>query len=179
MRLVFRVILVCLLVSAAAPGWTASSKANSGGYKSTYHYNGPGGGSITEEEVKGKDPILATGLAVLPGLLIHGFGNYYAEDYGFGNRMLVMEISGLGLSLWGYGLVHNPEAWQKFFGGADNTEMVGYWVKAGGVGFLVLSWLGDLATASDAAIQYNHEHQINFQLDTFRDGPRMMMSYRF
>jgi hypothetical protein len=170
-----------LLVVLPSLTWAAdaSGGSSSTGYKPNYRYSGPGGGTVTEEEVKGKDPILATGLAVMPGVLVHGFGNYYAEDYRFGNRMLAMQIAGMGLAVWGYSLEHAPGNWQAYFGGDDNTQMVGYWVKAGGVGLIVLSWLGDIATASDAALQYNHEHQINFQLESDLHGPRIMLSYKF
>src|SRR5258708_7689374 len=103
------------------------------GYRPNYRYSGPSGGNVTEEEAKGKDPIMATVLAVVPGIALHGFGNYYAEDYSFGNRMLAMEIFGGGLTLWGYSLIHTPDSWQRYFGGDDNTTQAGYWVKAGGI----------------------------------------------
>ena len=36
---------------------------------------------IDEVILEPKDPIVATVVAIGPGLLAHGFGNFYAEDY--------------------------------------------------------------------------------------------------
>jgi hypothetical protein len=93
--------------------------------------------------------------------------------------MLAMEVVGVGVSIWGYALIHNPSSWNRYFGGNDNTQQAGYWVKMGGMGFIILSWIGDLATASDAAIQYNRDHQLNFQLESRLDMPGFMLTCRF
>jgi hypothetical protein len=142
--------------------------------------NRPGHRNIGDEEIEPKDPALATLFSVMPGLLFHGFGSYYAGDYEWGNKMLVMEIFGGGLALWGHNLIHNPGAWDPYFGGADNSQQAGYWVKAGGVTLLALSWIGDVAYASEAADSWNKDHQMQFQMDSYDGtGARIMIASRF
>ena len=160
--------------------WLAAESVSpeTGFYNPNYLYSGPQNQTIGDEEVEGKDPILATVYSILPGLVIHGFGNYYAEDYEYGTRMLVMEILGGGLALWGHHIIHNNETWGHYFGGS--TTDAGYWIKAAGVGMIILSWIGDVTTAGAAAENYNHEHQIRFQLETLRDGtPALALTSRF
>ncbi len=174
--------LVAFLFPCARP-LLAQPDDSSGGsnmpYKPSYRYYGPESGNISESDIHGKDPIVATMFAVLPGVFVHGFGNYYAGNYSFGNHMLAMEIFGAGVSLWGYQLVHNPGAWSSYFGGDDNTQQAGYWIKAGGLGLMVLSWIGDVATASDSAIQYNRDHELNFKLESSFNQPKVVLSCRF
>jgi hypothetical protein len=140
----------------------------------------PGHRNIGDEELEPKDPALATTFSVLPGVLIHGFGSYYAGDYEWGNKMLVMEIIGGGIALWGFNMVHSPENWDPYFGGAENSKQAGYWIKAGGVTMLALSWVGDVAYASEAADSWNKDHQMQFQMDSFNGtGARLMLASRF
>ena len=158
----------------ASQSYAAESGA---GMSSKFKYTGAQS-AIGDEEVEGKDPLTATLLAVVPGVLIHGFGNYYAGDYEFGTRMLVAQVLGTSLALLGYNIIHQPENWGPYFGG--EVPQAGYWIKAGGMVLLVLSWVGDLATASDAAESYNKEHSYQFQLDSYNDsGARLMLSSRF
>lgn len=178
MKHILPLAALILLVSASSQLMSASS-SNDSPYKPKYRYTGPQSGSISEDEAQGKDPILATVFALLPGVFLHGTGNYYSENFEFGNRMLAMEILGVGVSVFGYSLMHNPDGWQKYFGGNDNTMQAGYWVKAGGITMLVISWIGDLATASDSAIQYNRDHQLNFQLESRLDNPGLMLTCNF
>jgi len=151
--------------------------ADSGIYNPNYKYTGPQSQSIGDDEQEGKDPLLATVLSVLPGVVFHGFGNYYAGDYSFGTRMLTMEILGVGLALWGHNVIHAPENWGPYFGGS--TDMAGFWIKAAGVGLIAISWVGDVATAADAAESFNKDHQIQFQLESRLDGVQLSMSHRF
>jgi hypothetical protein len=139
-----------------------------------------GSRNIGDEELEPKDPILATTFSVLPGVIFHGFGSYYAGDTEFGNKMLVTEIAGAGISIWGYSLIHEPDKWDPYFGGTDNARQAGYWVEAGGVTLLVASWIGDVANASDAATTWNNDHQMQFQMDSYYGtGVRLAMAEHF
>ena len=139
-----------------------------------------GSRNIGDEELEPKDPVLATVFSILPGLVFHGFGSYYAGDYEFGNKMLVTEIAGVGLALWGHSLIHEPDSWNPYFGGAENAQQAGYWVKAGGVTLLVASWIGDVANASEAADSWNKDHQMQFQMDSYYGtGVRLALAEHF
>jgi hypothetical protein len=136
--------------------------------------------NIGDEEIEPKDPVLATTFAVLPGIVFHGFGNYYAGDYQWGNKMLVMEIIGGGIALWGHSLIHESSNWDPYFGSDANSQQAGYWVKAGGVTMLVVSWIGDVAYASEAADSWNKDHQMQFQMDSFNGtGLRLAFAGKF
>lgn len=123
--------------------------------------------SIGDEEIEPKDPFMAEIFSVLPGAVFHGSGNFYAGDTRFGTKMLTMEILGGGLSMWGYNVIHQPENWGPYFG--DNSQQAGYWIKAAGVGMVLISWIGDIATASEAADSWNKDHALEMQMDSF-DG---------
>lgn len=133
---------------------------------------------IGDEELEAKDPMMATVFSILPGLVFHGSGNFYAGDYDFGSRMLIMEILGGGLALWGHNIIHQPNHWGRYFGG--DTDQAGYWIKAAGVGMLVISWIGDLATAPGAATSWNNDHQLQLQMDSYDGtGARIALASHF
>jgi hypothetical protein len=134
--------------------------------------------NIGDEEVEAKDPIMAEVFAVLPGVVIHGAGNYYAGDYKFGTKMLTMEIFGSGLALWGYDVIHQPENWGPYFG--SNSQQAGYWIKAAGVGMMCISWIGDVATCGDAADSWNKDHALELQMDSYNGtGARLSLLAKF
>ncbi len=136
--------------------------------------------SIGDEELEPKDPVLATTFSVLPGIVFHGFGSYYAGDNEWGNKMLVTEIVGGSLALWGHNVIHSASDWDPYFGGADNSRQAGYWIKAAGVILLVGSWVGDVANASEAAENWNKDHALQFQMDSYDgSGARLMLASRF
>jgi hypothetical protein len=136
--------------------------------------------AIGDEEIEPKDPALATVFSVLPGIVFHGSGNYYAGDYEWGNKMLVMEIIGGGIAIWGHSLIHESSNWDPYFGSDQNSQQAGYWIKAGGVAMIFASWVGDVATASDAADSWNKDHQMQFQMDSYNGtGVRMALGTSF
>lgn len=139
--------------------------------------NGAQSQNIGEDEAEAKDPLLATVFSVLPGIVFHGFGNFYAGDYDNGTRMLTMEILGGGLAIWAHNIIHNQSNWSVYFG--DQTPSAGYWIKAGGVGLVAISWVWDVATAGEAAQSYNKDHQINFQLEGRYDGLQVALNHHF
>jgi hypothetical protein len=124
--------------------------------------------NIGEDEVEPKKPILATFFAVLPGLFIHGFGNFYAQDFDDGTKMLTMEVIGGGICLFGYNVIHYPDNWGPYFG--DSTPQAGYWIEAGGWTLITASFIWDLVTAGQEAESYNEDHDINFHIETRENG---------
>ena len=120
---------------------------------------------------------MATVFAILPGVALHGFGNFYAGDYEFGTHMLVAEILGAGVSILGYNVIQQPNNWNAYFG--SSSSQAGYWIEAIGIGLVCASWVGDLATAGDAAESYNKDHQIQFQLETRYGGAQLAMTSHF
>ena len=155
--------------------------AGAGGniYTPSYQYAGPQGSSIADEDIKGKDPMLATVFSVLPGVIIHGFGNYYAGDYAFGTRMLVLELVGAGVWAWGNHMLHKPWVWDEYFADESRAKKAGYWISAIGVTAVIISWLGDVATAHKAADTYNRDHQIQFHLEAMDSGGALKLSKHF
>jgi len=134
--------------------------------------------SIGDEEVEPKDPMMATVFSILPGMVFHGAGNMYAGNYQDGTKMLTMEIFGTGLALWGHNVIHSPENWGPYFG--DQVPQAGYWIKAGGVGLIVVSWIWDVATAPDAADTWNRDNQLQFQMDSYDGtGARIQLAAKF
>jgi hypothetical protein len=133
---------------------------------------------IGVEAAEAKDPIMAEVFSVLPGMLIHGSGNYYAGDYKFGTKMLTMELFGAGLAMWGYDVIHQPENWGPYFG--SNSQQAGYWIKAAGVAMMSISWIGDVATAGEAADSWNKDHALELQMDSFNGtGARLSLLAKF
>ena len=171
------VLALVLLLNSSAARAAESGKL----YTPRYQYTGPQGSVISDEEIKGKDPMLATVFSLLPGCVVHGFGNYYAGDYDFGTRMLITELVGGAVWAWGEHIIHNPQDWTAYWGESQDytTQQAGYWITAGGVALFLLSWLGDVATAHRAADSYNQDHQIEFQLDTRLDRPGISLAYKF
>jgi hypothetical protein len=166
-----RLLLILLLMVASAP-LSLQAKEDP-----ALRASGQG---IGDEELEPKDPFIATTLSVLPGVLLHGTGSFYAGDYEWGSKMLVTELVGTGIALWGYSLVHEPEGWNPYFGGADNTRQAGYWIKFGGVVMLAASWIGDVSNASAAAEDWNRDHALQFQLDSYNGtGARLALASNF
>lgn len=172
-KFLFSMFITCLLLCPAP------SKADSGGsiYSPNYKYTGAKSQTIGADEAEGKDPMLATVFAILPGVVFHGFGNFYAGDYEFGTRLLVSELLGAGIALWGHNVIHNSSDWTPYFG--DSSQQAGYWIKAIGVTLICASWIGDVSTASEAAQSYNKDHQIQFQLESRYDGVQLALTGHF
>jgi hypothetical protein len=164
--------ITCLLCFTPAL-WSADP----GVYNSDNRLSGAQSQSIGEEETEAKDPLLATVFSVAPGIVFHGFGNFYAGNYDDGTRMITMEILGGGLSAWGYAIIHDQSDWGVYFG--NETPNAGYWIKAAGIALVAVSWIWDVSTAADAAESFNKDHQVNFQLESRYDGVQLALTHKF
>ena len=169
---------VALLFITCALCFTArSAYADASVYNPGSKLAGQQSQNIGDDEIESKDPMLATIFSILPGFVFHGFGNFYAGDYESGTKMLTMEILGAGIAIWGHNVIHNQDHWGNYFG--DQTPQAGYWIKAGGVGLLAISWVWDVSTAGEAAMSFNKDHSTQFQMDSRYDGLQLALIQHF
>ena len=68
---------------------------------------------------------LATGAAVVPGIVVHGMGHYVAGESGTGTRLLIGEGVGFGLLFGGLSVVVATGASKYFVGPGAATMVVG------------------------------------------------------
>jgi hypothetical protein len=127
-----------------------------------------------------KDPNKAFMLAFFPGLLIHGYGHFYAEDQLMGNVLLVGEV--VSVISVGFGAIIKSDT-KTFSGGllgspsnADNAGTNLIW--GGIIGFTTL-WIVDMAHAPTAADEFNKEHNLKPVVSLEQDRPTLSLAYRF
>jgi hypothetical protein len=119
---------------------------------------------IDETVLEPKDPILSTVIAIGPGLLVHGFGHLYCEDYKMGLLFTGLELLSIGAMCFGYVQNTTPELLHVYGGDIDEGRRAG--ALTFGTGFLLFvgTWLADILLAGKAAGQYNKEHNLEFKL---------------
>jgi hypothetical protein len=100
--------------------------------------------------LKLKSPAKARLLGIFPGVVVHGLGHFYAGADSIGWLLLGAEAAGLGLIGLGAAI--------------EDPELVKVPVYIGTILFLV-SWLGDIGMAPDAAKQHNQMLLENLQTD--------------
>jgi hypothetical protein len=128
-----------------------------------------------------KDPNKAFLLAFFPGLLIHGYGHFYADDHLMGNVLLTGEVVSV-LSI-GFGALIKSDA-TTFSGGilgdSLNADHVGTNLLWGGIAVFTALWIVDMAHAPTAASDYNAEHGLKpiAYLGEDRE-PVLALAYRF
>lgn len=88
-----------------------------------------------------KPGALATGLALVPGALLHGAGSFALGDRKAARRLLIAEASGLTAIVIAGGLIANTGTARQFIGGLTPFVIAGF-------GVFALSWLADLYAAS-------------------------------
>lgn len=127
-----------------------------------------------------KDPNKAFLLAFFPGLLIHGYGHFYADDNLMGNVLLtgeVVSVLSLGLGVliksdtttFSGGLLGNPVD-------ASNTGSNLIW---GGIIAFTGLWIIDMAHAPTSATDYNDEHGLKPIAYMEQNRPTLALAYRF
>lgn len=127
-----------------------------------------------------KDPNKAFLLAFFPGLLIHGYGSFYADDNIMGNVLLtgeVVSVVSIGLGA----LIKSDTA--TFSGGIlgtpANSNTVGDNLIWGGVIAFTGLWIIDMAHAPTAAKDFNDDHGLKPVVYLDANRPSLALAYRF
>jgi hypothetical protein len=127
-----------------------------------------------------KDPNKAFLLAFFPGLLIHGYGHFYADDNSMGNVLLTGEVVSV-LSV-GLGVLIQSDT-NTFSGGLlgepHNAENVANNLIWGGVIAFTALWIVDMAHAPTAAKDFNDEHGLKPVAYLEQNRPTLAFAYRF
>jgi ethanolamine transporter EutH len=136
---------------------------------------------IDETILEPKDPILATVIALGPGLLAHGFGQFYAENFRMGLLLFSLELVSLLTIGVGYLEYSNPSGFTIVGGNEGEVKHAGAIVMAIGVTGFIATWLADIALAGRSAEQYNTEHNLKFKLQQESNNliPGLMYTYNF
>jgi hypothetical protein len=116
---------------------------------------------IDETVLEPKDPILATVLSIGPGLLVHGWGHYYTEDYRMGLLLTGTELLSIGAMWFGAWENTSPDAFALYGSGGRQGGAITF-----AFGFLLFmgSWFADIYQAGRSAEQYNTEHNLEFKV---------------
>jgi hypothetical protein len=128
-----------------------------------------------------KDPNKAFLLAFFPGLLIHGYGHFYADDNMMGNVLLTGEV--VSVVSIGLGALIKSDT-NTFSGGIlgdpGNANNIGSNLIWGGVIAFTALWIVDMAHAPTAAKDFDDEHGLKpvayFGLD---QQPKLALAYHF
>jgi hypothetical protein len=127
-----------------------------------------------------KDPNKAFLLAFFPGLLIHGYGHFYADDNLMGNVLLTGEVISV-LSI-GFGALIKSDT-TTFSGGLlgtpANADDIGSNLIWGGIIAFTGLWIVDMAHAPTAAKDYNDEHGLKPIAYLEQNRPILALAYRF
>ncbi len=136
---------------------------------------------IDETILEPKDPILATVIAIGPGLLAHGFGHFYAEDYRMGLALFGTEIVSLIIIGVGYLITATPNNFTSIGGNTDTVKRGGLITLFSGVALFTIGWVADIAMAGRAAEQYNIEHNMEFkvQQESYNNSFQPLLVYNF
>ena len=127
-----------------------------------------------------KDPDKAFLLAFFPGLLIHGYGHFYANDNLMGTALLTGEV--LSVVSIGVGALVKSDP-NSFSGGllgnsASSTDLANNLIWGGAIAFGAF-WVVDMAHAPTAAKDYNDEHDLK-PITYFENGrPTLALAFRF
>jgi len=135
---------------------------------------------IDENVIEPKDPIMATVIAIGPGLLVHGWGQFYSEDYKMGLLLFgteVVSLVGLGVGYIEYSAPGNLST----IGGNNSTVQ-----RSGSIVMIVsgiifaATWLSDIALAGGTAEQYNKEHGLEFKMQQESyNNSTMFLNYNY
>ncbi len=161
-------VLVVLTVFVASPMVLRAQTAGLSGSLET-----------SQNQAFAKEPSRALMLAFFPGILIHGYGHFYAKDKLMGTTLLGGEIISLAVMGFGLAVKENPEDYQNSFLGS-NSERRGKDMILYGALFFGLTWVADVAHAPTAARNYNIEHNLQPAFSFRQDGsPTLTLAYRF
>ena len=127
-----------------------------------------------------KDPNKAFLLALFPGILIHGYGHFYAGDNLMGNVLLTGEV--VSVVSVGFGALIKSDT-NTFSGGLlgtpTNAENIGNNLIWGGVIAFAGLWIVDMAHAPTAAQDYDNEHGLKPIAYMDQGRTFLALAYRF
>jgi len=127
-----------------------------------------------------KDPNKALLLAFFPGLLLHGYGHFYAGDNLMGTALLTGEI--ISVTSVGLGALIKSDT-TTFSGGIlgdpSYAASVGNNLIWGGVIAFGALWIVDMAHAPTSAKDYNDEHGLKPIVYLEGSRPVLALAYRF
>jgi len=127
-----------------------------------------------------KDPNKAFLQAFFPGILIHGYGHFYADDQLTGDILLTGEVISV-LSV-GCGILIQSNT-TTFSGGilgdSNNANTIGTNMIWGGIAAFTLLWVVDMAHAPIAATDYNEEHNLKPIAYMEQDTPVLALACKF
>jgi hypothetical protein len=128
-----------------------------------------------------KDPNKAFLLAFFPGILIHGYGHFYADDNLMGNVLLTGEV--VSVVSVGLGVLIKSDT-TTFSGGilgsSTNSSSIGTNLIWGGIIAFTGLWIVDMAHAPTAATDYNDEHGLKpIAYMGENNNPTLALAYRF
>lgn len=166
---ILSMLLAFLLFSSASTLFAQNSDTGLSGSLETNHQN-----------YFYKDPNKAFLLAFFPGLLIHGYGHFYADDQLMGDVLLTGEVISV-LSV-GFGALIKSDT-TTFSGGllgdSTNADRIGTNLIWGGIIFFTGLWIVDMAHAPTAAKDYNDDHGLKPIAYLNQDRPTLALAYRF
>jgi hypothetical protein len=134
---------------------------------------------IDETVLEPKDPILATVLALGPGILGHGWGHFYSEDYRMGFLLFGTEIISIGAMTMGIFQNTSPDAFTTYGGNMDESRRAGALTFGVGFALFIGSYLVDVLTAGRSCEQFNTEHGLEFKMQQESYIPSLMYTYKF
>ncbi len=127
-----------------------------------------------------KDPNKAFLLALFPGLLIHGYGHFYAGDNLTGDMLLGGEvISVLSVGLGALIKSDTTDFSGGLLGDANNANSVGTNLIWGGIIAFGGFWIIDMAHAPIAAQDYDNEHGLKPIVYLENDHPILALACKF
>jgi hypothetical protein len=167
----FRLRVLTLAVLAAFLAAPALLRAQNAGLSGSLE--------SSQNQTFAKEPSRALLLAFFPGLLIHGYGHFYAKDKTIGTTLLGGEIISLAVMGFGLAVKENPEDYNNSFLGGNPERRGKDMILYGGLLF-GLTWIADIAHAPTAARDYNLEHNLQPAFSFNQDGsPVLTLAYRF
>jgi hypothetical protein len=168
-RATFSILLSILLLFAVSTARAQNADTGLAGSLETNHQN-----------YFYKDPNKAFLLALFPGLLIHGYGHFYAGDNLTGNILLTGEV--VSVVSVGLGALIKSDT-NTFSGGLlgtpTNSANIGNNLIWGGVIAFAGLWIIDMAHAPTAAQDYDNEHGLKPIAYLDRGRTMLALAYRF
>jgi hypothetical protein len=127
-----------------------------------------------------KDPNKAFLLALFPGILIHGYGHFYADDNLTGNVLLTGEVVSVASVGFGALILSDTNTFSGgILGSTSNANSIGTNLIWGGVIAFTALWIVDMAHAPIAAQDYDDEHDLKPIAYMDQDHPTLALAYRF